>query len=199
MKSLEPNTLAALAQIQGMSRRDFLKFSGVAAGFAAVAGMGLLGSTSAFAAVPSGIKCMGESEYGVFQRLLEVMLPVQGSALLPLDKVPVLQTLDTALLATMEPHVLQGLKGGIAYFEQGPVAAYGKPFTQLSDTDAASFLDAWADSRETPQRMLAVGLKKLVGLAYFANPPTWAALGYDGPVSDKWGLKPLGNAPMPKH
>ncbi len=199
MQILEANTLAALAQIKHMGRRDFLKFSGIAASMAGAMAAGLLSPASAFAAVPPGIKFMSESEYAVFQRLLEVMLPVDGSKLLPLKDVPVLPTLDAALLATMEPHILQGLKGGIAYFNQGPLAAFGKPFVELSDADAVRFLDSWADSKEVPQRALAVGLKKLLGLAYFANPPTWAPLGYDGPVSDRWGLKPLGNAPMPKH
>lgn len=199
MSQLKPETLQALAQIKRMGRRDFLKFGGVAAGLAGAVATGLLSPGQAFAAMPAGIRFMGETEYAVFQRLTAVMLPVDGSQLLPIKDVPVLQTLDAALLATMEPHILQGLKGGIAYFNDGPLAAYGKRFVDLSDADAARFLDAWADSRELPQRALAVGLKKLVGLAYFANPPTWAALGYDGPVSERWGLKPQGNAPMPKH
>lgn len=196
---LKPNTLVALIQIQHMGRRDFLKFSSIAAGLAGAMASGLLNPRDAFAALPAGIKFMSESEYSVFRRVMEIMLPTEGSKLVPLRDIPVLQTVDAALLATMEPHILQGLKGGIAYFNQGPVANFGKPFVELSDADAAHFMDTWADSKEVPQRALAVGLKKLVGLGYFANPPTWAPLGYDGPVSDRWGLKPQGNAPMPKH
>lgn len=199
MNAIQPETLQALARIERMGRRDFLKFGGVAAGLAAAMASGLLSPGQAFAAVPVGIRFMSESEYAVFRRVMEVMLPVDGSRLLPLKDVPVLQTLDAALLATMEPHVLDGLKGGIAYFNDGPLASLGKRFVELSDAEAGRFMDAWADSKELPQRALAVGLKKLVGLAYFANPPTWAALGYDGPVSERWGLKPQGNAPMPKH
>lgn len=197
MSALQPNTLQAMAQIERLGRRDFLKIAAAAAALAA--GSSLLKPATALAALPPGITHMGEAEVAVFRRLMEIMLPTAGTSLLPTDKVPVLQTLDGALLATMEPHILKGLMGGVAYFNEGPVASFGKKFVELADAEAIRFCDAWADSKEVPQRALAVGLKKLLGLAYFANPPTWAALGYDGPVSDRWGLKPLGNAPMPKH
>lgn len=198
MSELTPATLEALAQIRRMGRRDFLRFGAAAASLAAVSASGLLAPNIAHAALPPGIKVMNEGELAVFQRLLAVMLPTEGSTLLPPSQVPVMQTLDAALLATMEPHILQGLKGGIGYFNEGLLARYRKRFTELSDADARSFCDEWANAPEAPHRALAMGLKKLVGLAYWANPPTWAPLGYDGPVSRKWGLTPLGNAPMPQ-
>ncbi|MBD5802796.1 hypothetical protein AZOA_22260 [Azoarcus sp. Aa7] len=198
MSELTPATLDALAQIRRMGRRDFLRFGATAAGLAAVSATGLLAPVTARAALPSGIKVMTEGELAVFQRLLAVMLPTEGSTLVPPARIPVMQTLDAALLATMEPHILRGLKGGIGYFNEGPLAGYGKRFAELSDADASRFCDEWANAAEAPHRALSMGLKKLVGLAYWANPPTWAPLGYDGPVSRKWGLEPLGNAPLPQ-
>lgn len=196
MSELNPATHQALARIQRMSRRDFLRFGMAATGIAATGR--LLAPGSAQAALPAGITVMNESEYAVFNRLLAVMLPTAGSTLIPTAQVPVMQTLDAALLATMEPHILQGLKGGVQYFDEGPVARYGKRFTELDDATAARFCDEWANAPEASHRALAMGLKKLVGLAYWANPPTWAPLGYDGPVTQKRGLKSLGNAPMPQ-
>ena len=187
---------AVISYIDNMGRRDFLKASAVAAALLA-APASLLASRSAHAAVPEGIRFMSPSEYAVFERLMKVMLPLDGTPLVPLAQIPVLATLDVALLGTMPPHILAGLKGGIAYFDEGPVAEHGKRFTELPDDDAARFCDTWADSTEPAQRALAMGLKKLVGLAYWANPPTWEPLGYEGPVSERWGLKSLGNAPMP--
>lgn len=195
-KSLAPEALQALSHIQRLGRRDFLKFSSVAASLALTGG--LLSPLSAPATVPQEIKHLSDAEYAVFRRLVEVVLVTDGTRLVPVKDVPVLQTLDAALLATMAPHILAGLKGGIAYFNDGPQARFGKRFVDLDDAQARAFLDAWADSPELPRRALAVGLKKLVGLAYWANPPTWAPLGYDGPVSRRWGLQSLGNAPMPK-
>lgn len=196
MSELTPATHQALAQIARMGRRDFLRFGLAAAGLAATGG--LLAPNAAQAALPAGITVMNEAEYAVFNRLLAVMLPTEGSTLVPTAQIPVMQTLDAALLATMEPHILKGLKGGVQYFNDGPLARHGKHFTELDDATAARFCDDWANAPEAPHRALAMGLKKLVGLAYWANPPTWAPLGYDGPVSRKWGLKSLGNAPMPK-
>jgi len=144
------------------------------------------------------MKFVGDTEARVFQRLLDVMLPTEGSALLPPAQVPVLQTLDAALLATMPPHILAGLRGGIGYFNDGPKAGYGKAFVDLADADATAFCDAWANGTEVPQRALSMGLKKLVALAYFANPPTWGPLGYDGPVTRRQGIASLGNQPLPR-
>lgn len=195
-KDLAPDALQAMSHIQSLGRRDFLKFSSIAASLA-LAG-GVISPVNTLAAMPPGITHLSEAEYAVFRRLVEVVLVTEGTKLLPVKDVPVLQTLDAALLATMEPHILAGLKGGIAYFNDGPQGQFHKRFVELNDAQARTFLDAWADSREVPQRALAVGLKKLVGLAYWANPPTWAPLGYDGPVSKHWGLKSQGNAPMPQ-
>ncbi|MDP3536402.1 MAG: gluconate 2-dehydrogenase subunit 3 family protein [Halomonas sp.] len=196
MHNLPDNTRAALSRVHQLSRRDFLKAAG---GLAMVASMstGLLGAAQALADMPTEIRVMSTSEYAVMHRLMEVALPTAGTSLVPPTSLPVMQTLDAALLEKMAPHLLAGLKEGIAYFNDGPREEYDKPFVELTDAEAVAFCDAWADSDEIPQRALAMGLKKLVGLAYWAHPPTWEPLGYGGPVTERWGLKSLGNAPMP--
>ena len=181
--------LAVTTAIGALKRRDFMRFAGAAS----VAGL----AGGSHAALPSGVKFMNEAEAAVFAKLAQVVLPVAGSPLAPWTPDGLLQTLDAALLATMEPHILAGLKGGVAYFDEGPMATYKKRFTALSDVEAAQFCDAWGDSTQPPQRGLAMGLKKLVQLSYWANPATWAPLGYDGPMTQRLGLKRLGNAPMP--
>ena len=191
------NIEQAISAMQQFSRRDFLKFFAAYSGVASVGISGIALPFAACAAVPDGISFMGEAEYKVFHRLMRVTLPVDGTPLASLEQIPVMKTLDAALLAGMAPHVLNGLKQGINLFEQGAIQPSGKVFSQLDDKDATAFCDAWGNSADPMQRGLVTGLKKLVELAYWANPPTWAALGYDGPVSKRWGLKPLGNAPMP--
>lgn len=183
----------AVAAVQRLGRRDFLKLA------AAAAGLALTGffPAAAQAAMPKGLRFMGEAEYAVFHRLAQVTLPVEGTKLASLDAIPVMQTLDGALLGGMAPHELQGLKAGVQAFEEGPLKAYGKRFSQLGDKEAAAFCDAWGDSAVAMERGLVTALKKLVTLSYWANPPTWDALGYDGPVSKRWGLKSIGNAPLP--
>jgi len=197
MSQMSDQTKEAIDHINRMSRRSFLKAaSGLA--IAATASTGLLGAAQVFASVPEGIKVMSASEYQVMTRLMQIQLVTEGTGLIPVNDIPVMQTLDAALLATMAPHIQEGLKGGIAYFNEGPQAVYGKPFVELSDKQAEEFCNAWADSDAAPHRGLAMGLKKLIGLAYWANPPTWKPLGYGGPVTEKWNLVSLGNAPLPK-
>lgn len=184
----------AVVAAQRLGRRDFLKLAAVGAGLAASGFFPAL----AQAALPKGIRFMGDAEYRVFQRLMQVTLPVKGTKFASLDAIPVMQTLDAALLGGMAPHELEGLKAGVKAFEEAPRKTYGKPFSKLSDRQAAAICDAWGNSAVAMERGLVTALKKLITLAYWANPPTWAALGYDGPVSQRWGLQSIGNAPLPE-
>jgi len=181
--------LAVTTAIGALKRRDFVRLAGAASV------IGFAGATRA--ALPDGVKFMNDGEAAVFTRLAQVVLPVAGSPLASWTSDGLLQTLDAALLATMEPHILAGLKGGIAYFDEGPMATYNKRFTALADVEAVQFCDAWGNSSQPPQRGLAMGLKKLVQLSYWANPATWAPLGYDGPMTQRLAIKRLGNAPLP--
>ena len=45
---------------------------------------------------------------------------------------------------------------------------------------------------------LIVSLKTLLGVAYWRDPRTWQPLEYDGPVTAKWGIRRLGNMPVPR-
>jgi hypothetical protein len=45
---------------------------------------------------------------------------------------------------------------------------------------------------------LIVSLKTLLGIAYWRDPRTWQGLEYDGPVTAKWGIRRLGNMPLPR-
>jgi hypothetical protein len=180
---------AAMKIVARLSRRDFMRFSAAAAAASAAGRL---------AAAPADLKFISDSEAAVFTRLAQVVLPVAGSPLAPWTPEGLLQTLDAALLGTMEPHILAGLKGGVAYFDAGPVASYGKRFTALDDEQATRFCDEWGNGTQPPQRALAMGLKKLVQLSYWANPASWAPLEYDGPMSRRLGLPSLGNAPLPR-
>ncbi len=188
-----PDTfMPALRAVQRLNRRHFLQAA--SAGAVSLTGLGL----SAHAAAPAGLKFQTEAEAAVFLRIAQVSLPTQGTTLTPWTPEGLLGTLDAALLAGMAPHVLAGLKGGVQYFNEGPVATLGQRFTALDDGQATRFLNEWGDSAVPPQRALAMGLKKLVQLSYWANPATWAPLGYGGPITRQRGLKPLGNARLPR-
>lgn len=176
-----------------ISRRSFIKTASIVA-----AAVSILPSLNAFAVELSNGARLTDLERSVFDKLLRISLPTGGSSLIDPATLPVLQTLEGALLAGMESHIRQGLRGGMSYFNDGAIKEFGATFVNLSDADATRFCDRWADSNNPPERALAMGLKKLTVLAYWAIPNTWVPLGYDGPVSDKWKLPSLGNAPEPK-
>jgi len=175
-----------------MNRRAFIK----AATLLSVAVSAL--PSFSFAGLLTDDAKLTEEERQIFGKILTVSLPTEGSVLIDPKTLPVLPTLEGALLAGMEPHIRQGVRGGALYLSTEAAALYGKPFAELSDEQAAEFLDKWGGSNAVPERALAVGLKKLVLLAYWAIPDTWAPIGYDGEVSDKWGIPALGNTPEPQ-
>jgi prolipoprotein diacylglyceryltransferase len=69
-------------------------------------------------------------------------------------------------------------------------------FSSLNDEQALNQVRAW-QSGISFQGGLVVSMKTLVGIAYWRDPRTWEALDYDGPVSAKWGIRRLGNLPLP--
>lgn len=179
---------AVAAALQRLSRRDFLRAAMATAATAAA---------SPARAQDAPLKTLTPAQAGVFVRLAQVVLPVDGSPLVPWTPSALLRTLDSALLGTLPPHILAGLQGGLAFFDEGPVAHTGRRFTALDDAGATRFVDEWGNAADAPRRGLAMGLKKLVQLAYWADPATWAPLEYEGPMTQRLGLPRLGNAPMP--
>lgn len=175
-----------------INRRKFLKTASMIAAAAAV-----LPSVSTIAGVLTDAARLQDAERKVFEKVMKISLVTEGTKLVDPNTLPLIPTLEGALLAGMPPHIREGLRGGVFYFNDGPKEKYGKTFVELSDKDATQFIEEWADSDAVPHRALAFGLKKLSVLSYWAIPNTWAPLGYGGPVTEKWGLKSLGNTPEP--
>ena len=183
-------------------RRDFLKISGLLLGYAGLSSLAVMEALAASHAqdISTPVKSthLTQPEQDVFVHLIKAALPVEATKLPSPEKAAVLQTLDSVLLAGMEPHLLAELKRGIAFFDTGPKATYGgRYFTQLSLCEARRFCDEWTDADAADKRGIVMGLKKLVGLSYWSNPITWPHLGYAGPISKRTNIPSLGNAPMP--
>lgn len=180
-----------------LGRRDFLRVSAVAAGLAAT-GLASLAPNAAWAQVPEGINHMTPEEYAVWHRLMRALLPTEGSTLVDPETLPVLQTVDGAFLATLPAPVLANLKGGVAYFNETATEPFGRPFIELTNDEAAQYCDALASSDEVPARALFSALKFLTVTAYWAIPPTWEPIGFQGPVAEAWGLEVYENAALPQ-
>jgi hypothetical protein len=104
-----PELREALRQIGRMNRRSFLTFAAAAIASAAT---GSLPSPALAAELPK-LNSINADETAVFRKIAQVTLPVEGSPLAPWQPDVLLGTLDQALLGTMAPHILAGLRGGI--------------------------------------------------------------------------------------
>ena len=175
-----------------LNRRQFLK----SASMIAVA-VAMIPVTPVFAGVLTESGKLTDAETRFYQKMVAVCLPAKGHNIVDPATLPVVATLEGALMAGMPPHIREGVRGGAMYLNDAAKQHYGKPFVEITDAQAREFLDRWGESDQIPHRALAMGLKKLTCLAYWAIPNTWAPLGYDGPISDRIGLKPLGNTPEP--
>lgn len=189
----------ALAQIENqlasLSRRRFLK-TGLILGTGAATALTLPARAFAANAVPTYIQHLSEAEYRLFDKLRVVFLPTERFNNLPsTTEVPVMENLDT-LVGRMNADTRFLLSLGSKAMEFSTLYKL-KRFSSLSNEQALSQLRAW-QSGLAVQSGLVISFKTLLGVSYWRDPKTWQALEYDGPVTAKWGIRRLGNFPVPR-
>ncbi|MFZ5560477.1 MAG: transcriptional initiation protein Tat [Pseudomonadota bacterium] len=192
-QSLPPGFLAGL---EPLSRRRFLtsgvRIAAAAGTLAMLPGQVLGGAKSG---LPDGIKHISELDYRVFNRLRLVMLPTEKFDLPSSEEIPVMQNLDV-WVGKLNKRTRLLLTLGVQTIEYGSLYRFSR-FSQMSDKTAAKHVHNW-QTGNVLQRGVMSSLKMLVTLAYWQDTRTWPALQYDGPVTEKWGIRRLGNAPLPR-
>ncbi len=145
----------------------------------------------------AGVVLSSEQMY-FFKRLSQVLLPTEGTALPSVDEVPVLVNLDS-LMQTMSPSIRSDLGAAFNLFEYGgTVLGWNfSRFTRMKNEDAVRYIDSWQTGYSVQQGIVSV-LKRLVYSSYWRDESTWPALEFDGPVSVRWGIPSLGEAPLPQ-
>ncbi|WP_223422494.1 twin-arginine translocation signal domain-containing protein [Alcanivorax limicola] len=148
--------------------------------------------------VPEGIRHLSQSEYHLFRRAIDVLLPLAGSALTPVAEVPVLANID-AMIGTLPAHIRKDVASGLMLFDNAAVVSgwHGRRFVDLDDADAVAYFDRWSRG-SVIQRTMNTVIKQFVYVSYWRDPKTWPPVEFDGPVSDRWGIAYLGNAPLPE-
>lgn len=171
-------------------RRSFLRGSLMLAG-AASSGL-LLGCQPANTPVGSAAPMLMK----VLNRLEPVALP-DVPPLVPASRVDIDRYIQE-LLALMDPQILKDLDGAATLFEFGSsvLGWHFARFTSLADADVMEYVERWQNG-VSMQRAIVTVFKKLLYASYWRDPATWVPLSFDGPVSVKWGLPSLGNAPFP--
>ncbi len=185
-----------LAGLEPLSRRGFLRTS-VLAGAALSSGCSsLFGRREA----PETLQyhSLTPDEVEVITRLTEVMLPAESYGLpSSTTVVPTVENID--MMAQRLPKQTRDLMGlGIWVFNNRPMVSFKfSKFTSLSDEKALAYVDAMQEGTFF-ERGLMTTLKALVALNYWRDERTWPGLEYHGPVTEVWGVRRLGNAPLPR-
>lgn len=182
-----------------LPRRRWLRgmLAGAVAGVTLVGGgLGWLLGRPSVRSRAAGFATLTVAEQQLFSALLPALLPVAGTALPAPTQLPVLPAVD-GLLAGLAPDVRQQAGLALQLLDLGAVPGYGGRLSQLPVADAQRYLDDCLRSATGMRRAMAMLAKKLVAVAYWQQPSTWAPLDYDGPVSRRLGIPALGNAPLP--
>ncbi|RZU45178.1 hypothetical protein EV700_1991 [Fluviicoccus keumensis] len=194
MSQQDPALAQLENQLASLSRRRFLK-SGLLLGTTAASALTFPVRALADDALPIGIHHLSLLEYRVFDRLRTIFLPTQRFEQLPsTTTVPVMENLDR-MVGRLNGDTRFLLSLGARTLEYATLYKMRR-FSSLNDEQALNQVRAW-QSGISFQGGLVVSMKTLMGIAYWRDPRTWAALDYDGPVSAKWGIRRLGNLPLP--
>lgn len=194
---------SVVSGLEPLSRRRFLRagmMASTAASAVVATGCASLGGRSERVIRPDAIRTLSQSEYEVMYKLTRVLLPTDQTDDLPssLHEVPTIENIDY-MIGKMPQETRKLFSLGVKGFDYGSVGlSYKfKRFAHLSDADALVYVESWQEGSFV-QRGLMTSLKSVVTLNYWRDERTWAALDYDGPVTERWGIRRLGNAPLPR-
>lgn len=187
---------AMLAGLEPLSRRGFVRTSALA-GMALTTGCArMLGRQEA----PEALQYshMTAEEIRVATRLTEVLLPTAEHGLpSSTEEVPTVGNLD-AMVGQMAPQIRELMGLGFWVFEHRPMVSFRfSRFSKLDDEKALAYVRAMQEGSFF-ERGLMTTLKTVITLNYWRDSRTWPALDYWGPVSERWGVTRLGNAPLPR-
>lgn len=191
MNSIDHSVSQGLAPL---SRRSLLR------GFA-VTGMFLsAGCTRLFRrrdVQQASYRFLTPEEARTLEKLATVFLPTERHGLpSALEDVPTMQYVDN-MVGQMSTQMRELLALALWIFENRPmVSARFSRFSAMDDEAAARYVRAMQQGAFF-ERGITSTLKTLVTVNYWRDARTWPALDYWGPVTEKWGVRRLGNAPLP--
>lgn len=133
----------------------------------------------------------------ILKRLQPVALP-DVAPLVSARNIPIEINVN-AMLNLMDAQIIEDLEMAAVLFEYGAsvLGWHFARFSSLNDADALEYVERWQNG-VSMQRGIVTVFKKLLYASYWRDPSTWAPVGFEGPVSEQWGLPSLGNAPFPE-
>lgn len=142
-------------------------------------------------------KYLSENEVRTIGKLTAVLLPAEKHGLpSALTVVPTIKNIDE-MVGQMPPQTRGLLALGLWVFENKPKLSFKfSRFSTLEDAQALEYVLAMQEGFFF-ERGITSTLKTLITLNYWRDSRTWPGLDYVGPVTEKWGVRRLGNAPLP--
>lgn len=146
---------------------------------------------------PATYRHLTPEEARTLEKLTTVFLPTSRHDLpSSLDDVPTLKNLD-GMVGQMSPQTRELLALALWVFENRAVLSSRFSRFSTMDEEAAARYVAGMQQGAFFERGITSTLKTLITVNYWRDAQTWPALGYWGPVTEKWGVRRLGNAPLP--
>jgi hypothetical protein len=163
-----------------VNRRTFLRRGLFGGAILAVGGTGLALWPSLLERKPrSPLKALDEKEFAVLAAVASRTVRAEGA-----DPVQMAHGVDE-LMGRAVPEVRADFKKLLGLFENALAGLIfdgrPKPFTRLSPEAQDAVLEHWRNSRITIRRAGYQALRKLTAAAHYAQPSTWASVGYPGP------------------
>lgn len=189
----EPGWMSGLAPL---SRRGFLRTAVISAAALSSGCATLLGRGGDHS--DRRYQHLTEDESIVLKRLTQVLLPAEQFGLpSSLSEVPTVQNID-GMVGQMAGQTRELLGLGLWVFEHRSMASFRfSRFSRLDDDEALRYVNAM-QAGTFFERGLMTTLKTLVCVNYWRDARTWPGLDYHGPVTEIWGVRRLGNAPLPQ-
>ncbi|MBZ2187751.1 gluconate 2-dehydrogenase subunit 3 family protein [Alcanivorax sp. JB21] len=136
-------------------------------------------------------------EARVLTRLTEILLPTEQFNLpSSLHEVPTVANIND-MAGDMSGQTRDLLAMALWAFERRPMASFRfSRFSRLDDEEALRYVQAM-QAGTFFERGLITTLHTVVCVNYWRDSRTWPGLDYHGPVTGIWGVRRLGNAPLP--
>jgi hypothetical protein len=163
-----------------LTRRALLGRSLAALGVAA--GLpGILPASAPAEAAPAGLRVLEAGEWQVLAAVADTVIPRGGAFPLGAADLDLAARID-AFLAAQAGELAGGVRGALLLLEYGAPLLAGRwaRFSKLPAADRAEVFAALPGSFGLARRVYA-GLRGLCLFAFYAQPESWPAVGYDGP------------------
>lgn len=126
------------------------------------------------------LRYLQRREFAILAALSDALFP-SGNAIGPSGTEARVPEYVDHLLAEMDSDKAAEFRSMLLLFEHGTLAfgLRARRFTELPQKARERYLRRWEEARVYSRRMLAAGLKTILGTAYFAHPDVQEALGID--------------------